>query len=312
MKKALLLLNMGAPKDKEEVKLFLTNMFNDPRIIPAPKPIRWLVAKIVVAKRASLAAGNYEQIGGKSPIIEHTKKLISRLEQVVDADIFSLMRYTPPFAKEVLEQLQDYDAIYAIPLYPQHSSTTTLSSFDDLFLVAKKLKIEQKVKTISSFPSHPLYIKSIVQRIKEAMEGKNVNDFELLFSAHGLPQSVIDKGDLYQKHIRQTLFHIRKELLKDGLIFRKTHLAYQSRLGPVLWTKPYMDEKLKTLSGRNILVYPIAFCIDNSESEFELDIEYRHLAKEVGIKEYIVAKAPNENDSFVACLADLYESMQNG
>jgi ferrochelatase len=310
MKKAILLLNMGGPSSPDEVKLFLHNMFNDRRIIHAPKPIRWLISKIIIKKRLKEAVSNYEKLGGISPIIGHTKNLVNKLSSHTNVDVFMVMRYTPPFAADVLKDLKEHNEIYAIPLYPQHSSTTTLSSFDDLFKSAKKLGIKAKIHTISHFAGHDLYIDSIVERIKEAIGDKDPGKYELLFSAHGLPQKMINKGDMYQKHIKQTLYHVRKALLENGMKFAKTHLAYQSRLGPIEWTKPYMDEKLKTLVGKNVLVFPIAFTIDNSETEYELDIEYRHLAKEVGIKEYIVAKAPNDSDKFVECLTDIYDQMR--
>ncbi len=310
MKKAIVLLNMGGPNNLDEVKLFLTNMFNDARIIAAPKPLRWLIAKIITTKRTEAAKENYRLLGGKSPIMKYTDALVKKLEAKVDARVSPLMRYTPPFAKEVLESLQDMDAIYAIPLYPQYSATTTASSFDDLFKNAKSLGISDKIKTIEHYPTHPLYIASICKRIQEALGKDKAEDFDLIFSAHGLPQKMIDRGDPYQKEIKNTLFMARKALIEAELNFAATHLAYQSRLGPMKWIEPYMDEKLKTMRGKKVIVFPIAFTIDNSETEYELDIEYRALAKEIGIAEYRVAKAPNDDDNFVDCLVDLYKKME--
>ncbi len=301
---------MGGPNNLDEVKLFLTNMFNDARIIAAPKPLRWLIAKIITTRRIAVAKENYRLLNGKSPIMKYTDALVKKLEKRVDARVSPLMRYTPPFAKEVLKSLQDMDAIYAIPLYPQYSATTTASSFDDLFKNAKNLGISDKIKTLQHYPAHPLYIASIVDRIKEALGSDKADDFELIFSAHGLPQKMIDKGDPYQKEIKLTLFMARKALLEAGLDFAATHLAYQSRLGPMKWIEPYMDEKLKTMEGKKVIVFPIAFTIDNSETEYELDIEYRALAKEAGVAEYRVAKAPNDNNNFVECLVDIYKRME--
>ncbi|MGW8168600.1 MAG: ferrochelatase [Sulfurovaceae bacterium] len=309
MKKAILLLNMGGPNNLDEVKMFLDNMFNDPRIISAPKPIRWLISKLIIWKRLKEAKSNYIRIGGRSPLIKYTDELVQALSKKVDADVHAVMRYTPPFALDVLQKLKNTDEICAIPLYPQHSSTTTLSSLDDLYRASNKLGLTDKIKTISSYHSHPLYIKSIVERIKEALNNDSASEFELLFSAHGLPQKIIDKGDLYQQHIRYTLFYVRKMMLNRGMNFAKTHLAYQSRLGPVEWLRPYMDEKLHEFKDKKIIVFPIAFTLDNSETEFELDIEYRELAHEISIADYRVAKAPNSHPDFVACLADLYMKM---
>ncbi|MDD5406280.1 MAG: ferrochelatase [Sulfurovaceae bacterium] len=310
MKKAILLLNMGGPNDLDEVKIFLNNMFNDHRIISAPKPIRWLISKLIIWKREEEAKSNYSKLNGKSPIVKYTQELIETLSKEVDANIYAVMRYTPPFAMEVLEKLQNIDEIYAIPLYPQHSSTTTLSSLDDLYKASGKLGLTNKIKTISNYHTHPLYIKSVVSRIKEALQNNEAGEFELLFSAHGLPQKIIDKGDLYQKHIIETVESVEKALINNGLNFAASHLAYQSRLGPVEWLRPYMDEKLREFNNKKVVVVPIAFTLDNSETEFELDIEYRHLASEIGIADYRVAKAPNAHPDFVACLADLYTKMQ--
>ncbi len=309
MKRAILLLNMGGPNNLDEVKIFLHNMFNDPRIISAPRPIRWLISKIIIAKRLKSATSNYELLGGRSPLVGQTQKLIDRLKTKVDADVHMAMRYTPPFAVDVLEELKDFDEIYAIPLYPQHSSTTTLSSFDDLFCEANKQGMTNKIKTLTSYQTHPLYIKSIVERIKEALNGSNASEYELIFSAHGLPQKIIDKGDPYEQHIIQTVQSAESALEQSGIRFANTHLAYQSRLGPIEWLRPYMDEKLHEFKDKKVIVFPVAFTIDNSETEFELDIEYRELADKIGIADYRVAKAPNSHPLFVECLADIYEEM---
>lgn len=309
MKKAILLLNMGGPNNLDEVKMFLHNMFNDPQIISAPKPLRWLISKIIIAKRLNSAKANYKLLGGKSPLVGHTQKLINKLKTKVDADVYMVMRYTPPFAKDIISEIKNHDEIYAIPLYPQYSNTTTLSSFDDLFDMANKLGIGDKIKTIDCYQTHPLYISSIVEKIKEALGSDDASEFELIFSAHGLPQKIIDRGDLYQEHIIQSVESAKQALKGSGIHFANTHLAYQSRLGPIEWLRPYMDDKLHEFKGKKVIVFPVAFTIDNSETECELDIEYRHLANEIGIIDYRVAKAPNDHDNFVECLADIYKGM---
>ena len=309
-KRAILLLNMGGPNNLDEVEVFLKNMFNDKRIIPAPQPIRALIAKLIIFKRLKESKSNYEKIGGKSPIVDYTNALIESLQKNVDASVYMVMRYTPPFAKDVVEELQNVDEIYAIPLYPHYSKTTTLSSMEDLQATLTKYKIAAKLKTIDSYYSDPSYNRCIVQRIKEALNGDNPSDFELVFSVHGLPQKIIDQGDLYQKHLKYNLFHARRELLKEGIEFHKTHLAYQSRLGPAQWIKPYLETKLVSLKKRKVILYPLAFTIDNSETEYELLQEYKEIADELGFEEYRVAKAPNDHPLFVKSLTDIYESMK--
>ena len=309
-KRAILLLNMGGPNNLDEVEVFLKNMFNDKRIIPAPQPIRALIAKLIIFKRLKESKSNYEKIGGKSPIVDYTNALIESLQKNVDASVYMVMRYTPPFAKDVVEELQNVEEIYAIPLYPHYSKTTTLSSMEDLQATLTKYKIAAKLKTIDAYYNDPSYNRCIVQRIKEALNGDNPSDFELVFSAHGLPQKIIDQGDLYQKHLKYNLFHARRELLKEGIEFHKTHLAYQSRLGPAQWIKPYLETKLVSLKKRKVILYPLAFTIDNSETEYELLQEYKEIADELGFEEYRVAKAPNDHPLFVKSLTDIYESMK--
>lgn len=310
-RKALLLLNMGGPNNLSEVKVFLNNMFNDHRIISAPKPIRRLIAWLITSRRHKEASHNYAELGGKSPIVDHTRRVVHALSDRLDADVHYVMRYTPPYTSEVLSKVADYDEIYAIPLYPHFSSTTTLSSFDALFEEAEVLGIRDKIFTLESYYSHPSYIGAIVERIKESLGEDNPEEFELIFSAHGLPQKIIDKGDLYQRHIRANVYHARRALNEAGIMFHKTHLAYQSRLGPMEWIRPYLEDKLQSIEKKKVIVYPIAFTIDNSETEFELDIEYREKAHLFGIEEYRLARAPNDHPLFIQTLEELYRKMES-
>lgn len=310
MKRAILLLNMGGPNNLDEVEVFLNNMFNDKRIIAAPKPIRMMIAKLITWKRKDEARSNYEALGGKSPIVGHTRRLVEALAEKVDASVHMVMRYTPPFAMDVLQNLKDADEIYALPLYPHFSSTTTLSSMDDLYRATKALGISAPVRTVEKYYADPDYNRAIVDRICEALGSDDPSEYELVFSAHGLPQKVIDKGDEYQRHIRYNVYHARKALLNAGIHFHKTHLAYQSRLGPLEWIRPYLDDKLKSLSKKKVILYPIAFTVDNSETEFELLVEYKEIADELGFESYRVAKAPNSHPGFVDCLVRQYEELK--
>lgn len=300
---------MGGPNNLDEVKVFLKNMFNDKYIIGAPQPIRAMIGAIIVSKRLEIAKENYKKLGGISPIVGHTKRLVRRFSNMVDADVFYEMRYTYPFAKDILEKVKNYDEIYAIPMYPHYSSTTTKSSIEDLKKVAKSFGIENKIKTIDSYYDSDLYNKAIVERIKESLKGENSEDFELIFSAHGLTQRTINKGDLYQKHILANVECAKKELQKQNINFKKIHVAYQSRLGPMEWLRPYMEDKLKEIKSK-VIVYPISFTVDNSETLGELVLEYGELAHELGIKDYRVAKAPNHHPYFLLNLKEIYEEMK--
>ncbi len=302
-------MNMGGPNNISEVKLFLKNMFNDKYIIGAPQPIRAMIGQIIIAKRLKESEENYKKLGGMSPIIGHTKRLVRRLNKELDADVFYEMRYTPPFASDIIPKLINYDEIYAIPMYPHYSSTTTKSSIEEFIKVAKKYNIDKKIKTVNSYYNNVFYNKAIVERIKEALNEDNSEDFELIFSAHGLTQKIIDSGDLYQKHILLNVEYAKKELEVQNINFKNIHVAYQSRLGPMEWLRPYLEDKLKEIKEK-VIIYPISFTVDNSETEYELDMEYAEVAQHLGIKDYRVAKAPNHHRFFIDAIKEIYEGMK--
>ena len=302
-------MNMGGPNNLDEVKVFLRNMFNDKYIIGAPQPIRAMIGQIIISKRLKESKENYLKLGGMSPIVGHTKRLVRRLNKELDADVFYEMRYTPPFAKDTMKDLIIYDEIYAIPMYPHYSSTTTKSSIEEFVKVAKKYNLDKKIKTIDSYYDNKFYNKAIVERIKEALKGDKSEDFELIFSAHGLTQKIIDKGDLYQKHILANVECAKKELEEQNISFKKIHVAYQSRLGPMEWLRPYLEDKLKEIKEK-VIIYPISFTVDNSETEYELDMEYAEVAEHLGIRDYRVARAPNHHRYFISAIKEIFEEMK--
>jgi len=293
--RAVVLLNMGAPNNLDEVEIFLHNMFNDKYIIQAPLPIRKLIAKKIVKNRLSEAKKTYEMLNGKSPLVDLTKNLVSKLQSILGMDVYYAMRYTPPFVRDICDTLKKYDEIIAVSMYPHYSTTTTKSSFEDF---GKCMVLTKKIET---YFDDEEYAKISANNIVKTLNGEKSEEFELIFSAHGLPQKIIDKGDLYQQHIEKNVEIASKLLTEKGVNFKNIHLAYQSRLGPMEWIKPYLDDKLKEV-GKRVIIYPIAFLIDNSETEFELNIEYRHIAENLGITDYRVAKCPNDNDEFVSFL----------
>jgi len=307
-------MNMGGPNDISEVNVFLKNMFNDKYIIGAPQPIRAMIGWLIRKKRLKEAQHNYSLLGGISPIVGHTKRLIRKLEKDVeiDADVFYVMRYTPPFANDVIAKIKHYDEIYALPMYPHYSSTTTKSSIEDLRRFAKMYGVADKIKTIDDYYDDELYNKAIVERIKESLKEDNSEDFTLIFSGHGLPQKTVDKGDLYQKHILANVEAAKKELEKQNIKFKNIEVAYQSRLGPLEWLRPYLEDKLAEVVKENkkVIIYPTSFTVDNSETQGELDIEYREVAEELGFEDYRVAKAPNSHPLFLESLKKMYLSMK--
>ncbi len=309
LKKALVLLNMGAPRDLDEVGIFLKNMFNDKNIITIKSNLlRKFISFMIVATRSKEAKESYKELGGFSPLVKHTDNLIKKLSNSFDEYIIThIMRYTPPFAIDELKWLKakGVSEIVLFPLYAQYSTTTTKSSFEDFYNSCKKIDYNPKVIEIKNFYKNELYNKAIVQRIKESLQNKDASKFDLIFSAHSLPQKIVDSGDPYQKEVLENVDILEKLLKKEGLEFNKIHIAYQSKLGPMKWLEPSLESKLKELLNKNVFIYPISFILDNSESEFELDIEYKELATKLGYESYHVIKCLNDSDLFIEAMRDI-------
>ncbi|PHS56832.1 MAG: ferrochelatase [Sulfurimonas sp.] len=314
-KEAVILLNMGGPNKLEEVEMFLKNMFADKNILTMKSDLmRKIVGGLIVFNRTESSQEIYRQLGGKSPIVGHTKSLVKKLQDRLGDNVIVdfVMRYTPPFANEVIEKLskKDISKIYLIPLYPQYSTTTTKSSLEDFEEMYHENGKDAVLVEIKHFFENETYNEAILQRIKEKMQDSSYTDFDMIFSAHGLPKKIVDAGDVYQRHVEKHVELLKKKLKEKDMNFHDVHLAYQSKVGPLEWLKPALDDKLKTVRNRGIIIFPLAFTIDNSETDFELEIEYREIAEELGFKEYRVCSCPNDSDLFVDTLEELYEKMQ--
>ena len=311
MQKALVLLNMGGPNNLDEVKVFLSNMFNDANIITVKSALlRRFIAFMITTSRTKKAQANYAKLGGKSPLVGYTMQLVEKLQSALPSlHVNFAMRYTPPFCDALIEALKakGIEEVILLPLYPHYSSTTTKSSVEDFKNVAKTLDFHARIRVIDRFFENKIYNQLLVKKIKEALGENDPSQMELIFSAHSLPQKIIAKGDPYQKEITLHVNLVEQLLQEAGVQFKAVHLAYQSKLGPVKWLEPSMEEKLSTLENKNALIVPISFTIDNSETEFELSMEYAELAHRLGFERYIVAKCPNDDEAFVACIAQLIE-----
>jgi len=315
LKEAVILLNMGGPNNLDEVEVFLKNMFSDKNILTMKSDmLRKIIGGLIVFNRTESSQEIYRQLGGKSPIVGHTKNLVAKLQKKLGKDVIVdfVMRYTPPFAPEVIDRLnkEDVEKIYLIPLYPQQSSTTTKSSLEDFEEHYHDSEGNAVLVEIKHFFENKTYNKSIIESIKEKVGDDDYRDFDIIFSAHGLPQKIVDAGDVYQKHIQRHVEILKKELISEDMSFHEVHLAYQSKVGPMEWLKPSLEDKIKVVRNRGIIIFPLAFTIDNSETDFELEIEYREIAEDLGFKEYRVCRCPNDSDLFVEALCELYEKMK--
>lgn len=301
-KQALLLLNMGGPNSVEEVELFLRNMFADKNILNMNKYTRKLVAAIIINKRLDEVKENYGLLGGKSPLPGLTYELIEKLKNKIDIPIYPAMRYVPPFADISIEQCKNdgVEEILLFPLYPQYSTTTTLSSYEDVVARCQALDYYPKITMLTCQYFDDIdYIQANVEQIEKAIVNKNIAEYDLLLSAHGLPISVIQSGDPYQRQVEANVSAIRTLLEIKGIKFKNVKLVYQSKVGSAAWLEPNLVDVLRNPTNRKVIIYPLAFTVDNSETVFELDIEHREIAEKIKYDDYVVVECMNDSDAFV-------------
>ena len=306
---AIILFNLGGPDSLDAVKPFLFNLFYDPYIIRAPKYIRLLIAKYISWRREETAKDIYRQIGGKSPILEQTQDQAYELEGFLNKQhrhrykVFVAMRYWHPFIDEVLEEIVTFsaDEILLLPLYPQFSTTTTKSFYTAWNKASPKPS--SQVKTICCYPSNPGLIAAIARKLVAAYNEVET-ETRILFSAHGLPKSIVEAGDPYQSQVELTV----KEILRRADLSDADYvICYQSRVGPVEWLKPYTDEEIKRagIDKRSVIIVPVAFVSEHSETLVELDIEYKHLARAAGVQTYKRIETVQTDVDFIKGLANI-------
>ena len=245
MKSAVILFNLGGPDKLESVEPFLFNLFNDPAIISIPSIIRYPLAKFISKRRAPIAKNIYKEIGNKSPILELTQKQAKSLENFLitkgDYKCFVVMRCWHPRASQVVKQVKEYnpDEIILLPLYPQYSASTSGSSIEDWNDICKKENYKVKTKIVCCYPTENNFLESHANLIKKTLKTLDNKNFKLIFSAHGLPENKIKKGDPYQWQIEKTVEGIMSKLSSENLEFL---ISYQSRVGPLKWIGPSTDD----------------------------------------------------------------------
>jgi len=307
---AVVLFNLGGPDNPEAIQPFLFNLFNDPAIIQMPSPLRWLLARFISARRAPVAKEIYKHLGGKSPLLDLTQDQATALENVLtdlgEVKCFIAMRYWHPMVMEAAERVRNFvpDEIVLLPLYPQFSTTTTGSSLKEWARAASVVGLSSQEKAICCYPDEPGWISAQVDLIKISLEDMNPGSkTRILFSAHGLPKKIIDGGDPYQYQVEKTVDAIVGQLGPDV----DWVICYQSRVGRLEWIGPSTEDELERASkdDMQILVVPIAFVSEHSETLVELDIEYRELAEDLGISAYHRVPAVGTHEEFIAGLAQL-------
>ena len=310
------LLNLGGPDSLEAVEPFLVNLFSDPDILPFPMGggLRSFFARLLARRRAGKVREYYRLIGGGSPIVRLTQAqahgLEKELNQRGEFRVFVAMRYWHPLIDEALEEIvqSDLQQLVLLPLYPQYSMATTGSSFREFERLSSRWDFgNREVIRVHHWFDHPAYIHSLVLNIREAIREVQLLEGEplhLVFSAHGVPLRLIRRGDPYQHQVEETVRLVHRKL---G-VSNPMHLSYQSRVGPLQWTGPSTDELLKRLAGqrvKQVLIIPISFVSDHSETLYEIDILYKGLANELGITGFYRMPSLNDSPAFLKALSDI-------
>lgn len=314
-KTAVILFNLGGPDSQAAVEPFLFNLFNDPAIIRLPNPFRWLLAKLISSRRAPKAAGIYAQMGGRSPILPQTEAQAAALKTSLGGDeyrVFIAMRYWHPFSDETVQAVKDWGAerIVLLPLYPQFSTTTTQSSLQDWHRSARKAGLVLPTAVIGCYPEEGGFITAQTELLRSLLpQAESAGPVRILFSAHGLPKKIVTDGDPYQMQVEKGVAAILRLLNRPEL---ESRVCYQSRVGPLEWIGPPTDAEIAqaAIDGRSIVVVPVAFVSEHSETLVELDIEYAELAKHNGAAAYTRVPTVGVQPDFIAGLAGLVRRAQ--
>lgn len=320
----LVLSQMGGPGRLEEVEPFIRAIFGDPEVVALPggrglrRTVGWAVAKA----RGRTARAHYRQIGGRSTIREITEGQARAVEAELrqrghDVVAAVAMRYTDPDTARAVRQLLDAGAqrLVLLPLYPQYSMATTGSSELELRRVVREVShrdgIDVPLTVVRSWCDHPSYLDATAALISEALAAvpaAHAARTVLVFSAHGLPQRSVDRGDPYPDEVTATMSGVLERIGGDI----DSRLSYQSRTGPVRWIEPGTDEVIRELADRcgvAIVVVPISFVSDHVETSYEIDVQLKALAADCGIEHFSRVDVLNDRPGTGAVLADVVEGV---
>jgi len=305
----IVLMNLGGPDSDAAVEPYLRNLFSDRAIIRLPNPLRWLIARMIARQRGPLARQIFSKIGSASPLLQNTQAQAAALARRLGNDyrIVIAMRYWAPRAAEAAVALKamEVERIVLLPLYPQFSTTTTASSIREWRDVAQRIGLAVPTRAVCCYPAETGFIAALASAIGRAIDEwpAELGAPRLLLSAHGLPQRIVASGDPYQSQVEQTARAVRAALGRDI----DAVVCYQSRVGPLKWLMPAADAEIRRAGQerRGIIVAPIAFVSEHSETLVELDIEYRHLAAASGVPRYVRIATVGAAESFIAGLETL-------
>lgn len=297
MKKIVLLLNIGGIYSPDEAETFLRNMFYDENILTIKKPfLRKLLASLIIKLRLPKTKKIYEKAENSSRILPLSQSLVSKLNAQESEFFFDFaFNYSQPYLNEVLEKYLQAEELILFPLFPHFSTTTVASLLESSNSYLQEQNFQGKVKIIQPFYKDEAYNKIILDEIKQNFDEERT----LLFSAHSLPEKIIKKGDPYLDENLEHFELLKENLLKENYNFKAFLLTFQSKLGPIKWLEPSTSESLQKLENKKVLIYPLSFCIDNSETDYELNKTYKNLASSLNYEYYKVLPAPNDSENFV-------------
>ena len=320
---AVVLFNLGGPERLASVEPFLFNLFNDHAIIALPGLLRWPLAKVIAKRRAAVAREIYGKIGGGSPLLANTRAQARALEVELagpgEFKVFVAMRYWTPTSPEVARAVKAWqpERVLLLPLYPQYSTTTTGSSFAAWRAAAEEAGLSVPTTLVCCYPREGGFVKAIAAQVREGLaqaerRGAAQASPRVLFTAHGLPQKIVAKGDPYQWQVEQTCAAVVQAIGRRDLDWR---VCYQSRVGPLKWIGPETDAEIERAGaeGIGVVLVPVAFVSEHSETLVELDIDYAERARKAGVPLYIRVATVGTAADFIAGLARLVrESLADG
>lgn len=315
MRLAVVVFNLGGPDSLDAVEPFLKNLFSDPAVIDLPGFVRRPVATMVARRRAPVAKEIYARLGGRSPILEETQRQVVAIENLLrqhgnDARVLAAMRCTEPSSDRAAREIAQWgaDHVVLLPLYPQFSTTTTRSSVEDWIRARTKVGLKARETLICCYPTQAGFVDAIADLIQQTLTRRRPGvDYRLLFSAHGLPERTIRKGDPYRWQVERTVDALVQRL---GITDLDWCLCFQSRLGPLKWIEPFTDSEIRKAGaeGKGVVVAPIAFVSEHSETLVELDMDYAKLAAEAGVPDYLRVPTASTHPRFIEGLVALIET----
>ena len=307
---AVVLMNLGGPDSPGSVRPFLYNLFSDPAIIALPAILRLPLARLIAWRRSTVAAEIYAHLGGASPLLANTETQARALECVLGTEYrcFIAMRYWHPFTAEAMRDVRGWgpDKVTCLPLYPQLSTTTTLSSLAAWEREARLQGLFCPTQSIRSYPTATGLIEALTALIGETLAKVSTRErpLRLLLSAHGLPLKIVEAGDPYPQEVAATAEAVVAAL---GIANLDWSVCYQSRVGPLAWLGPSIDDEVKRAAADRValVVAPISFVSEHSETLVELDRDYRRLAESLGVPGYYRVPTVGTHPRFIAALAEL-------